>query len=88
MTKLEKFSAQFCDVLNYIEMAEMKLKSLPAEIVAQNDLKPIFADLLSVYNKVEDEMYMALAPLEMEEEEKQEEIRVLERRLAELKSSL
>ena len=88
MTKLEKCSAQFCDVLNYIEMAEMKLKSIPAEILDQSQLTELYGDFLSVYNKVEDEMYMALAPLEMEEEEKQEEIRVLERRLAELKSTL
>ena len=88
MTKLEKYAGLFSAVLTHIEMAEMKLKSLPAEIVDQNGLKPIYADLLSVYNQVEDEMYMALAPLEMAEEEKQEEIRVLERRLAELKSSL
>mgnify|MGYP003337226518 CR=1 FL=1 len=57
MTKLEKYAALFSDVLNHIEMAEMKLKSIPAEILDQSGLEPIYADFLSLYNKVEDEMY-------------------------------
>ena len=84
-TKLEIYADRFTDVLNHIEFATMKLRQLPAEILDEVDTKGIIRDLDAAYEKVEDEMYMALAPLEMEEEEKQEEIRVLERRLAELR---
>ena len=85
MTKLEIYTEKFTSILNAIEVATMKLRKLKPEMEDAGAVDKILADLDSAYGQVEDEMYMALAPLEMEEEEKQEEIRVLERRLAELK---
>ena len=85
MTKLDKISQKFEAVLNNLNEAEIIFQSIkeinPAES-EQFNFK--FCELIGM---VEEAQYEICMPLEMEEEEREEEIRVLERRLAELKSS-
>ena len=84
MRKSEKISAQFERVLDYLNEAECTLQSIK-EIDSKSGefLNRKFIELTTF---IEDLQMETCCPLEMEEDEREEEIRVLERRLAELKS--
>ena len=82
----DKISAKFDNIQIYLDLASIELKNLPAEYVCQAQAVSIYNDLLEIMESVENLHYETCMPLEMEEEERAEEIRVLERRLAELKS--
>ena len=84
MRKSEKISAQFERVLDYLNEAECTLQSIKEiESVSGEFLNRKFIELTTF---IEDLQMETCCPLEMEEDERDEEIRVLERRLAELKS--
>lgn len=85
MNKLNKISGQFENVLNCLNEAEITIQSIKE--ISNSDGEKLnfkFNDLISTIEELQYEICM---PLEMEAEEREEEIRVLERRLAELKSS-
>ena len=84
MNKLNKISGQFENVLKYLNEAEIVIQSIKE--ISNSDGEKLnfkFNDLISTIEELQYEICM---PLEMEAEEREEEIRVLERRLAELKS--
>ena len=84
MTKSEKIGALFGEAMNHMELAEcavQKIKEIPSR-----DAERINAKFIELFSLIEDANYEICMPLEMEEEERAEEIRVLERRLAELRA--
>ena len=84
MRKSEKISAQFERALDHLNEAECVLQSIKEiESVSGEFLNRKFIELISFVEELQME---TCCPLEMEEDEREEEIRVLERRLAELKS--
>ena len=84
MTKFEKISEQFQMALNHLDMAESILHKINEISLGEHDaLNVAFVQLTE---QVEELQYEICMPLEMEEEAREEEIRVLERRLAELRS--
>ena len=83
MRKSEKISAQFERALNFLNEAECVLQSIKEILPKEGEfLGNRFVELTSY---IEDLHYETCCPLQMEEDEREEEIRVLERRLAELK---
>lgn len=84
MTKSEKISEQFTMALNHLDLAESLLHKIREISLAEND--EINRQFVSLTDFIEDLQYQICAPMQVEEEEREEEIRVLERRLAELKS--
>lgn len=86
MRKSDKISAQFDIVQNYLDLTDHELQKLPAE-VCQKSVYNIHNKICDLLEEIENLHYETCMPLEMEEDEREEEIRVLERRLAELKSS-
>lgn len=86
MRNSEKVSNQFIKIVNYLECAQQELGKLPVEFADQSVALEIFNRLGDLAAQVEDFQYETCAPMEMDEDERDEEIRVLERRLAELKA--
>ena len=82
----DKISAKFDTIQNYLDLASIEIKNLPIEHVNQADAVSVYNDLLKIMEEIENMHYETCMPLEMEEEEREQEIQVLERRLAELKS--
>jgi polyhydroxyalkanoate synthesis regulator phasin len=83
MRKSEKISAQFERALDFLNEAECVLQSIKEILPKEGEfLNNRFVELASY---IEDLHYETCCPLQMEEDERDEEIRVLERRLAELK---
>lgn len=83
----DKISAKFDVIQNYLDLASLEIKKLPVEHVCQAQAVSVYNDLLEVMETIENLHYETCMPLEMEEDEREQEIAVLERRLAELKSS-
>jgi polyhydroxyalkanoate synthesis regulator phasin len=84
MRKSEKISAQFERALDFLNEAECSIQAIK-EISPKDGefLNNRFVELTSYI----EELHMdTCCPLQMEEDERDEEIRVLERRLAELKA--
>ena len=86
MRKSDKISAQFDIIQNYLDLVDHELQKLPVEFVCQASVYNIHNKICNLLEEIEELHYETCMPLEMEEEEREEEIRVLERRLAELKS--
>lgn len=85
MTKSEKLGSKFEQVLDLLNEAECIIQGIEEIPSAYGEkLNFRFVELTGL---VEEITYEICMPLEMEEEAREEEIRVLERRLAELKSS-
>ena len=85
MRKSEKIGCQFeraLDLLNEAECVLQGIKEIPSA-----DMEKLNFRFVELVGTVEELTYEICMPMEMEEEEREEEIRVLERRLAELKSS-
>ena len=85
MTELEMLETKFSDALNYVEMARSKLASIPEKYFEGEDRSTLLGDLSSVFDHIEDQMYSIVAPMQMEEDEREQEIALLEKKLAELK---
>jgi hypothetical protein len=84
MTKSEKISEQFQLALNHLDLAESIIHRINEIGLADHDnINAKFVDLVEM---IEDLQYQIVSPMQVEEDEREEEIRVLERRLAELKS--
>jgi hypothetical protein len=84
MRKSEKISAQFERALDFLNEAECALQSIKEISSTEGEfLNNRFVELTSY---IEDLHYETCCPLQLEEDERDEEIRVLERRLAELKA--
>ena len=84
LPKSEKISQQFTMALNHLDLAESILHKISEIQLPEHD--SINAKFVQLTELVEDLQYQICMPLEMEEENRAEEIRVLERRLAELKA--
>jgi hypothetical protein len=84
LPKSEKISQQFTMALNHLDMAESILHKISEIQLAEHE--SINVKFVQLTELVEDLQYQICMPLEMEEENRAEEIRVLERRLAELKA--
>ena len=84
MTKSERISSIFETVMNHLELAQSEVQKIK-EITA-HDGERINMKFIELMTDIEDQTYEICMPLEMEEQEREEEIRVLERRLAELKA--
>jgi hypothetical protein len=84
MRKSEKISAQFERALDFLNEAECSLQSIKEISSTEGEfLNRRFVELIGYV----EELHMdTCCPLQMEEDERDEEIRVLERRLAELKA--
>lgn len=87
MRNSDKISAQFDIVQNYLELVDHALQKLPVEFVNQSSVYDIHNKICDLLEEIEELHYETCAPMEAAEDERDEEIRVLERRLAELKSS-
>ncbi len=84
MSKSEKISEQFNTVLNYLALAESTLHKIrELELAVHDELN---RDFVALCDKIEDLQMQVVCPLQDEEFMRDEEIRVLERRLTELKS--
>ena len=82
--KSEKISQQFTMALNHLDLAESILHKITEMEMAEHEtLNVKFVQLVDL---VEDLQYQICMPMEMAENERDEEIRVLERRLAELRA--
>lgn len=86
MKNSEKVSKQFDLVQNYLELVDYELQKLPSEFVSHNVIYSLHNKIQDLASEIEELHYETCMPLEMEEDEREEEIRVLERRLAELKA--
>jgi len=84
MTKSERISEQFQMALNHLDMAESIIHRINEINIGDHD--KINTKFVQLTEMVEDLQMEICMPLEMAEEERAEEIRVLERRLAELKA--
>jgi hypothetical protein len=84
MTKSERISEQFTMALNHLDMAESILHKITE--MEMGDHETLNVKFVQLVDLVEDLQYQICMPMEMAEEERAEEIRVLERRLAELKA--
>lgn len=84
MRKSEIVGAQFSSVLKFLELADGELQSI-RELEAE-PMQDLVEKLLNLIDEVEEAMYETCAPLEMAEDERDQEIAKLERRLAELKT--
>ena len=82
--KSEKISQQFTMALNHLDLAESILHKITEMEMAEHEtLNVKFVQLTDL---IEDLQYQICMPMEMAENERDEEIRVLERRLAELRA--
>jgi hypothetical protein len=86
MLKSEKISAQFELVLNHLESADFELQKLPSAEFGSGVFYEIHNKIQGLLEEIEELHYETVCPIQVEENEREEEIRVLERRLAELKS--
>ncbi|MFZ9069633.1 MAG: hypothetical protein ACO23R_19930, partial [bacterium] len=84
--KSEKVSKQFDVVQNYLDLVDYELQKLPSDLVSSEVIYSLHNKIQDIASEIEELHYETCMPLEMEEQEREEEIRVLERRLAELKS--
>ena len=83
----DKISSQFDKIQNYLDLASIEIKKLPVEYVNQADAVSVYNDLLEIMETIENMHYETCMPLEMAEEERETEIKVLEKRLAELRAA-
>ena len=86
MRKSEKVSAQFEQVLNLVNLAE-------GEFLAIAELEPVTRKIIgqlftSLLEQVEDATYETCAPMQMEEDEKDAQIALLQKKIAELEASM
>lgn len=87
MRKVDKISAQFENIITCLDEANREFQKLPVEFVNQSTVYEFHTQISDLINEVEELHYDTCVPLEMEAEERETEIKVLEKRLAELKSS-
>lgn len=86
MRKSDKISAQFEKIIGFLESANIEFQKLPVEYVNQATVYAFHNMVENLIEEVEELHMDTCVPLEMEEEERDREIRVLEKRLAELKT--
>ncbi|MFZ9205595.1 MAG: hypothetical protein ACO22M_06560 [Candidatus Nanopelagicaceae bacterium] len=85
MKHFEKISNQFELALNYLDLAESTLHGIrEIELADHDSLNIKFVELVQM---VEDLHYSVVAPMEMEDNEREAEIERLEKRLAELRAA-
>ena len=85
MTLSNRISGQFDIIQNYLDLVDHELQKLPADYVSSEVIYSLHNKIQEIAGDIEELHYETCMPLEMREEEAKEEIRVLERRLAELK---
>lgn len=84
LPKSEKISQQFTMALNHLDLAESILHKIGE--MEMGDHETLNVKFVQLVDLVEDLQYQICMPMEMAEQERDEEIRVLERRLAELRA--
>ena len=85
MRKSEKVAAQFSSVIRLLELADGEMQSIRE--MDPKEMEQLSIKFCVLLEEVEDVMYTTCAPIEMAEEETDQEIRRLEKRLADLKAS-
>jgi hypothetical protein len=87
MRNSEKVSKQFDIVQNYLDLVDYELQKLPTKFVSSEVIYSLHNRIQEIASEIEELHYETCMPLEMAEDERDEEIRVLEKRLAELKGT-
>ena len=87
MRTSDKISGQFDIIQNYLDLVDHELQKLPVEFVDQATVYNLHNKICDLLGDIEELHYETCMPLEMAEDERDEEIRVLEKRLAELKGT-
>lgn len=82
MTKVDKIALKFENIMTHLETANILIQELPVEFVSQAECY----DFEGIIDRIQDISDETCVPLIIEQQEREEEIRVLERRLAELRS--
>lgn len=88
MNILNKISGQFENIIACLEDANLTLQKLPVEFVSQAQVYEFHTKIENLIEDIEEFQYETCVPLEMEAEERENEIKVLEKRLAELRSQV
>jgi hypothetical protein len=86
MRKSDKISGQFDIIQNYLDLVDHELQKLPTDYVSSEVIYSLHNKIQEIAGDIEELHYETCMPLEMKEDETAEEIRILERRLAELKA--
>jgi hypothetical protein len=86
MSLSNKISSQFDIIQNYLDLVDHELQKLPTDYVSSEVIYSLHNKIQEIASEIEELHYETCMPLEMAEDEREEEIRVLERRLAELKA--
>lgn len=86
MTKVDKIALKFETIMTHLETANILIQELPVEFVSQAECYDLFNDIEGIIDRIQDISDETCVPLIIEQQEREEEIRVLERRLAELRS--
>lgn len=86
MRKSDKVGAQFEQVMNLLNLAE-------GEFLAISELEPMTRDAVgkifaTLMEQVEDATYETCGPMQMEEDEKDAQIALLQKKIAELEESM
>lgn len=82
--KSDIVGSQFATVLKFLELADGELQSIRE--LEGSVMQALAEQLMNLIDEVEEAMYETCAPIEIAEQERDEEIAKLERRLAELKT--
>lgn len=86
MRKSEKVSAQFEQVMNLLNLAEGEFLAISEmEMATKESISKIFITLME---QVEDATYETCAPMQIEEDEKDAQIALLQKKIAELEASM
>jgi hypothetical protein len=84
MSKSEKISCQFESVLRYLELAEANFRKInEIEAGPKARAEELIQELMVT---IEELHYETVSPIQMKEFEKEQEIELLEKRLAELRA--
>lgn len=87
MRILNKISGQFENIIACLEDANLTLQKLPVEFVSQAQVYEFHTKIENLIEDIEEFQYETCAPLEMQNEEREAEIKMLEKRLAELRAA-
>lgn len=86
MRKSEKIANQFMSVINLLDLADNKLQKISVEYADQSMAYEFHNKIQNIIEEFEDFMYETVAPIEIEEDERENKIQKLEKELAELRA--
>ena len=88
MTKSDKLLRKFDSINELLQSAQVRLQGLPIEFVDQSVCVSLFDKIGEVIDELDELTYESVGPLQADEDDKLGEIERLEKRIAELKSSM